>query len=150
MMELTPKNVEDIFTDCLLNEDYKDDDKVLSVVSVIGIFGFDPVKIEKNSESIHELVSQLNSKFDEENQGYTFLNLPFKGENEEQWGEQRHAGLLMALGIASGWMQYTLPDPKMWVILPGGVPYVYRLNKRKDMSGEILTVGEVKKNAKTN
>ena len=40
----------------------------------------------------------------------------------------------------------TLEDPKLWKILPGGVPYVYRAEKRQDMTDKITTVGKVIEN----
>ena len=45
----------------------------------------------------------------------------------------------MALGLASGWMKMTLEDPELWKILPGGVPYIYRTEKRQDMIDKITT-----------
>lgn len=143
-MKLTAKNVEKVFLDCFLKEGYTDETKVIPVNSVTGNFGFDPDKIEKYSEDIHDMISQLHPNFDEKNQGYTFMNLPFKGENNEQWGEQRNGDQLMALGLASGWMKLTLEDKLMWEILPGGVPYVYRLDNRADISDKITTVGKLK------
>lgn len=143
-MTLTAKNVEKVFLDCFLKEGYTDEIKVIPVNSVTGNFGFDPDKIEKYSEDIHDMISQLHPNFDEKNQGYTFMNLPFKGENNEQWGEQRNGDQLMALGLASGWMKLTLEDKLMWKVLPGGVPYVYRLDNRADISDKITTVGKLK------
>ena len=143
-MQLTAENVEKVFLDCFLKEGYTDETKVILVNSVTGNFGFDPDKIEKYSEDIHDMICQLSSNFDEKNQGYTFMNLPFKGENNEQWGEQRNGDQLMALGLVSGWMKLTLEDKRLWIALPGGVPYVYRLDKRVDMSDKITTVGEAK------
>lgn len=148
-MQLTAKNVEKVFLDCFLKEGYTDETKVIPVNSVTGNFGFDPDKIEKYSEDIHDMIGQLSSNFDEKNQGYTFMNLPFKGENNEQWGEQRNGDQLMALGLASGWMKLTLEDKLIWAALPGGVPYVYRLDNRADVSDKITTVGELKNKGKS-
>ncbi len=150
-MQLTAANVEKVFLDCFLKEGYTDETKVIPVNSVTGNFGFDPDKIEKYSEDIHDMIGQLSSNFDEKNQGYSFIYLPFKGEAPEQWqwGEQRNGDQLMALGLASGWMKLTLEDKKLWVALPGGVPYVYRLDNRADMSDKITTVGELKNKGKS-
>lgn len=141
-MELLAENVESVFKDCLLDEGYTLDTKVIPVLTVVGKFGFNPDKIDKHSEDICSMISELNSNFDESNQGCTFMQLPFKGQDNQQWAEQRTAGLLLALGIASGWMAYTIEDPYMWQALPGGVPYVYRCSVRKDMSLRIKTVQE--------
>ena len=119
------------------------------ISTVTKTYGFDPVKLDKHSNDIKEMISQLSSNFDECNQGYTFMDLPFKGDGncKQQWGEQYNGNLLMALGIASGWMKLTLEDPELWKVLPGGVPYVYRTEKRQDMSSKITTVGEATKSA---
>lgn len=144
-LKLTAENVRKVFLDCFLPENYTDDTKVIPVSAVTGQFGFDPEKIEKYAADIQQMISQLSSNFDEVNQGYTFMNLPFKGENNEQWGEQIDGDRLMALGLASGWMKLTLEDRKMWKTLPGAVPYVYRLDNRADMSSMITTVGVLTK-----
>jgi len=144
-LKLTAENVRKVFLDCFLPEKYTDDTKVIPVATVTGQFGFDPEKIEKYAFDIHGMISQLSSNFDEVNQGYTFMQLPFKGENDEQWGEQIDGDHLMALGLASGWMKLTLENREMWKILPGSVPYVYRLDNRADISSKITTVGALTK-----
>lgn len=144
-LKLTAENVRKVFLDCFLPEKYTDDTKVIPVSAVTGQFGFDPEKIEKYAADIQQMISQLSSNFDKVNQGYTFMNLPFKGENNEQWGEQIDGDRLMALGLASGWMKLTFEDRKMWKTLPGAVPYVYRLDNRADMSSMITTVGVLTK-----
>lgn len=144
-LKLTTENVKEIFLDCFLPENYTDDTKVIPVSTVTGQFGFDPEKIEKHAADIQQMLSQLSSKFDEVNQGYTFMRLPFKGENDEQWGEQIDGDRLMALGLASGWMKLTFENREMWKVLPGSVPYVYRLNNRTDISSMITTVGALRK-----
>lgn len=134
-----------MFLDCFLPEKCTDVTKVIPVSAVTGQFGFDPEKIEKYAADIQQMISQLSSNFDEVNLGYTFMNLPFKGENNEQWGEQIDGDRLMALGLASGWMKLTLEDREMWKIFPGAVPYVYRLDNRADMSRMITIVGALTK-----
>lgn len=147
-LKLTIENVEKIFFDCFLPENYTDDTKVILVNAVTGNFGFDPEKIEKHAADIQQMISQLSSKFDEVNGGYSFMNLPFKGETDELWGEQINGDHLMALGLASGWMMLTFEERDMWSILPGAVPYVYRLDNRADTSSKITTIGELNKKYK--
>lgn len=148
-LKLTVEHVKEIFFDCFLPEKYTDDTKVIPVKTVTGNFGFDPEKIEKHAVDIQQMISQLSSNFDEVNEGYTFMNLPFKGENNEQWGEQIDGDRLMALGVASGWMKFTIEDKYLWQALPGGVPYVYRLDNRADISSMITTVGELRNKEKS-
>jgi len=144
-LKLTAKHVKEIFLDCFLPEKYTNDSKVIPVNTVTGNFGFDPEKIKKHAADIQQMISQLSSKFDEVNEGYTFMSLPFKGENNEQWGEQIDGDRLMALGLASGWMKLSIEDKYLWQALPGGVPYVYRLDNRADISSMITTVGALTK-----
>lgn len=145
-LKLTTENVEKIFLDCFLSNNYTDDTKVIPVNAVTGNFGFDPEKIEKHAVDIQQMISQLSPKFDENNGGYSFMNLPFKGETDELWGQQIDGDRLMALGLASGWMMLTFEDKYLWQALPGGVPYVYRLDNRADISDKITTIGELSKN----
>lgn len=147
LLKLNVKHVEGIFKDCLLPDDDNNDAKVIVVHAVTGTYGFDPKKLDKHSNDIREMISQLSSNFDECHQGYTFMDLPFKwdGDSKRQWGEQRHGDLLMALGLASGWMKMILEDPKLWKVLPGGVPYVYHTEKRQDMTDKITTVEKAMK-----
>ena len=112
-LKLTAKNVDKIFLDCFLPENYTDDTKVIVVNAVTGNFGFDPEKIEKHADDIQQMISQLSPKFDENNGGYSFMNLPFKGETDEPWGEQINGDHLMALGLASGWTMLTFEDRDM-------------------------------------
>ena len=42
-------------------------------------------------------------------------------------------------------MKLTIEDKYLWQAFPGGVPYVYRLNNRADISGMITTVGALTK-----
>ena len=144
-LKLTIENVEKIFLDCFLPNNYTDNTKVIPVNTVTGNFGFDPEKIEKHAADIQQMISQLSSNFDEANEGYSFMNLPFKGENDELWGGQINGDHLMALGLASGWMKLTIEDKYLWQALAGGVPYVYRLNNRADISSMITTVGALTK-----
>lgn len=148
-LKLTSKHVKEIFLDCFLPENHTDNTKVIPVSTVTGNFGFDPEKIEKHAADIQQMISQLSSNFDEVNQGYTFMYLPFKGENDEQWGEQIDGDHLMALGLASGWMKLTIENREIWKVLPGGVPYVYRLDNREDISSIITTVGKLKNKEKS-
>ena len=72
LLKLNVEHVEEIFKDCLLPDDYKNDTKVILVRTVTGTYGFDPKKLDKHSNDIKEMISQLSSNFDECHQGYTF------------------------------------------------------------------------------
>ena len=86
---------------------------------VVKNFVFDKRKIEEHREEIKEYLSQLPDEFFEET-GSCFIQMPFdKGGN--QWGEQIHAEMLMALGRAAGYIWYT---PRMMWPFSFGVPMV--------------------------
>ena len=59
VLKLNVKNVQEIFKDCLLPDDYNNDAKVIVVRVVTGTYGFDPKKLDKHSNNIREMISQL-------------------------------------------------------------------------------------------
>lgn len=125
---LDAKRVQEIMMDCLFTDDPKDEDMCISVYGIARCFGFIPEKIENHRDEIHEMMKELPDVFWDSNDnpngggGYTFMNLPFD-KNDHQWCEQPTAELLMALGLATGYMEYMLPR-EVWIALPGSVPYV--------------------------
>ena len=125
---LDAKRVREIVMDCLFTDDSKDEDMCISVYGIARCFGFIPEKIENYREEIHGMMKELPDVFWDSNDnpngggGYTFMNLPFD-KNDHQWCEQPTAELLMALGLATGYMEYMLPR-EVWIALPGNVPYV--------------------------
>lgn len=125
---LDAKRVREIVMDCLFTDDPKDEDMRISVYGIARCFGFIPEKIENYRDEIHEMMKELPDVFWDSNDnpngggGYTFMNLPFD-KNDHQWCEQPTAELLMALGLATGYMEYMLPR-EVWIALPGNVPYI--------------------------
>lgn len=117
--------VERIFCDCLLQE-YNDDTKVIANPICRYIVGFDPEKIELHRAEILELLRELPIEFWDKDAGgkggWSFINLVIN-KDHIMWGSQQDADMLMALGLATGHMQYIL-EPHVWHLLPGGVPYV--------------------------
>ena len=121
-MELTAQNVRTIFMDSL----FKDGEPVINPVIVDGItkrIGFNPERLEKHTEEIISLLSQLPEEFNEKaGGGYSFL-MACKTKSGEQWGEHRNMEELFALGIGIGKVEYLFPR-QLWGILPGSVPYL--------------------------
>lgn len=150
-MILDAKNVRTIFTDCLCPGNYKElpsDTKCIKVEGIVTNFVLMADKVENHAQEIKEMLDQLQPEFNiDGGGGYTFLNMPFDRFGK-QWGEQLNAQELMVLGIASGWASYLIPKRDMWRAFPGGVPYVVVNNVRDTSSVNMITLGEVRKDAK--
>ena len=58
-MELLAENVESVFKDCLLDEGYTLDTKVIPVLTVVGKFGFNPDWLNNHS---NEMVAHVVPK----------------------------------------------------------------------------------------
>ena len=117
-MELTAENVQTLLKSCFY-EDGADTSNAIFVEGLIAKFGFDPIKIAKHKPDIASLLLQLPAEFC---CGYTFLN-GCMTRGSDQWGEQRDADALFALGQAAGFVTLCFPR-SMWYALPGGVPYL--------------------------
>ena len=112
------KIVTDAFMDCL----YKDGEDTTGFVKVDGVvrqFGFHPQRLEEKRELVKDLLNQLPEEFKE---GWSFLCM-CKNKKGEQWGEHIHCEQLTALAIGLGMAEYPMPR-EMWVMFPGGVPYI--------------------------
>ena len=133
-MELTPKNVTDLAFKCFFDDEdiEKYDGKPpLELWAVGGGVArnliFDQRKIEKHKSEIKELLLQLPDEFmDKEKGGISFVKMPFRKDGT-QWGEQKDAELLMALGKAAGMVWYT--PRELWP-LTLGVPIVQVLQNK--------------------
>ena len=119
-MNLTIENVEKVFFNCLF-KDGEDTTNHIRVDGVVRKIGFHPERIKEYEEEIQNLLSQLPNQFSEGG-GWSFLKMPFNMDNE-MWGDQPHAEMLMGLGMAINKVRYLLPR-ELWIGLPGGVPYV--------------------------
>lgn len=117
--------VEQIFLDCMLKK-YDEDAQLIINPTCNGFAGFYPEKIELHRAEILEMLRMLPIEFwDKESGGsggWSFINMVINRDNI-MWGSQHDANMLMALGVATGHMQYMF-EPHVWQFLPGGVPYV--------------------------
>ena len=117
-MELTSKNVNDVFVDCLWEVPPEDPKKALMVEGITITVGFNPLKVQEHKQDIEEMVEQLPEEF---KQGMSFLRGCMRKDGE-QWGEQKSVQELFLLGEAAGKMKCLL-SRENWDILPGGMPY---------------------------
>lgn len=132
-MTLDANLVSSIFQDCLFKEHPSVGTNFIKVEGITTNIGFNPVKIEKHSEEIKDLLNELHSEFKEsEGGGWSFLQMCVD-KNDNQWGDHPNMQELMLLGIASGYMNYLLPR-QMWSVLPGGVPYLVIYDERKEVA----------------
>lgn len=100
--------------------------KFIFVESVASKVLFNPDRIAESREEIRSILRDMDSKFmkqtpEDDKSGYSFLAMPFDKDGVH-WCEQPTADLLVALGIACGFIEYLVPR-EAWPSLPGGVPY---------------------------
>ena len=123
-MSIDAARVEAILKDCMYKE-MAPENKYIMVYSCLTRTGLNPDKIEQHRDEIYEMLKQLPTAFWDlptGEGGYSFLAL-LTDKDDNQWGGQQHADMLMTLGLAAGYMQYLFPI-EMWRVLPGGVPYI--------------------------
>ena len=111
--------VREAFTKCL----FKEGEDASNYVKVEGIkytFALHPQRLEEQRELITAMIDELPAEFKE---GYTFLSIN-TNKNGELWtGDHMVCEQLIVMAIGLDLMSYYFPR-EMWVILPGGVPYL--------------------------
>lgn len=122
-MELTKENLDKVMVASLYEDHAEDISDQIEVQAIAHSFCFCPSRLEGQRQNIIDMLKQLDSAFMRSGGGgMSFLRLPFDAYGR-QWGEQREAEVLMALGMAIGVVSYLFPR-ELWRILPGGVPYI--------------------------
>jgi len=136
-MELTNENVNNVFMDCLFEENTPENlERAVKVGGIMSTFGFDPDKIEKYAEDIGLMLKQLPDQFQEKRGGgWSFLNSCNRSDGTQWTGLHRTMEQLMVIGIAAGWAEIQAPR-EMWPMLPGGMPYFVVYEERKTGGGE--------------
>lgn len=121
---INSEKLNEMLLDCLFKDDEVKDRKLINeddaiYVDSIGCrFGLHKGRLENHREDIKEMIEQLPESFKE---GDSFLNLCIT-KDEEQWtGFHSVCEQLMVLGIACGYLEYTMPCA-FWELLPGGLP----------------------------
>lgn len=115
MSELTSN----AFMDCLFKEG-EDTTNHVKVEGLTSMFGLHPQRLEEKRELVTALLAELPAEFKE---GWSFLNLCTTKDGELWTGMHRVCEQLVVMAIGLGLMEYCMPR-EMWVILPGGVPYL--------------------------
>lgn len=124
-MELTSKNVRKVLMDCLFESEEEAKKNGTPIQNIMNTLYLNMDKVHEHEDDIVSFLDQLHPTFRESvGGGWSFLKLPFKGEEEEQWGEHPNADELVALGLASGKLKFLIENRDMWKMFPGGVPYI--------------------------
>lgn len=120
---LSAQRVEEIFLDCLFNDDEDTADHV-ECEGILHTAWFHPGRLETNRTEIGALLDELPEPFHEAGGGgWSFLNA-CNDKNNVQWtGFHQTMERLFLLGIGIGRAQWLLPR-NMWSAFPGGMPYV--------------------------
>ena len=131
MKQLNASNVHSIFMDCLFNgteiKDLQPGEIPKNAVVVQGVklnIGFNQERVEKNSQDIKDIVSQLPDDFQEHPiRGGSFLNMCFRNDDTQWTGEHMDVDELVCLGLASNNLEFLI-ERNYWDRLPNGMPYL--------------------------
>ena len=124
LTKLTPEAVETTAARMLYEEhpDPIPDDAVL-VDAIVGQYGFDPTRIERQKPSVAALLLELDDSFQKTGGGGTsFLNACNDRHGRQWTGLHAQMALLFAAGEACGLVKCLMPR-ELWEVLPGGMPY---------------------------
>ncbi len=132
-MELTARNVADVFADCIqCNEPTH---KVIEIKGIINSALFSDVFLEEKKSDISLLCEQLHPNFMEKQEGgWSFLQACMTNVGVH-WGEHPNMEKLMMLGLATGKIKYLMPR-ELWNALPGGMPYFVVLQEERPITDE--------------
>ena len=121
-MELTSKNVQSVFMDCLFKDGENTSDPIV-VEGVVSKFGFHKDRLELHKEDILKMLLQLPKEFQKDSGGgMSFLNA-CNDVDGRQWTDLHQVmEQLFVLGIGCNRVKCLMPR-EMWKVLPGGMPY---------------------------
>lgn len=131
MKKLTRANVHSIFMDCLFSgseiKGLAPGEIPKNAIIVQGVklhIGFNNERIEKNSQDIKNMLSQLHEDFQTDiGQGGSFLKMCFLKDDVQWTGLHTEVDELVCLGLASNNLEF-LKQREDWNNLPGGMPYL--------------------------
>lgn len=123
LTSLTSENVHNVFMMCLFKEDENNDNHIL-VEGVQLKVGFNPDRLQQNSDFINEMAECLPNDFKKSGGGgWSFLNM-CNDNRDNQWTDfHQTMDEFLCLCLATKKMSYLLPR-ETWKFLPGQMPYV--------------------------
>lgn len=134
MSLIDPNAVEAAYVSCLFTDDEMADlpegveapEDAVIVQGVINRHGLHPDRVETQREQVSEWLAALPDEFRKTpSGGWTFLNACEDRDGEQWTGLHQRVDQLLALGQGLGLCGWVLPDPEMWKMLPGGMPYFW-------------------------
>ena len=135
---LEAKRVDEIFRDCLFEEDEiengmpKDPTLLVKIEAVMSTFGLHKGRLEGHRAEVASLLEELPDLFREDKGGgWSFLNACMD-KNDRQWGEHSNIEQLFALAIGLGLGKFPL-SRENWAMLPGGMPYFVILKETAEV-----------------
>jgi hypothetical protein len=125
---INPNRINEIIRDCLFNEEEVRaangnlPEGCVKAISVRLHLGFHPGRLESHRKEVREMLMELPITFRKSvGGGWSFLNA-CTDKDGNMWGQHRDIDELLALGIALGYISFSLPR-EFWPSLPGGMPY---------------------------
>lgn len=118
-MQLTAKNVDAVFKDCLTN------DNGIVVKGVRIGARFNEAKVRQHEDDIFAMLMQLPEQFHRPGGGgWSFLNMCID-RNGIQWADfHQTCDALICLGLAIGAVDFLFKQRELWQCFPGGMPYI--------------------------
>ena len=97
-----------------------------TVLSWLQEHTFDVPALSKERESVIRMLLSLPAGFrvDSKGGGASVIDAARRGDGEFWTGDHRDVDRLIALGMASGLVEFCQPDRAKWPSLPGQLPYI--------------------------
>jgi hypothetical protein len=123
-MELTHKNVEEVFKYCLYNDNEEHNDNNTIVEGIQLKVKFHPERLKEKESIIIDFLEQLPDDFKSTGGGgMSFLNMCMDNKDKMWTDLHQVVELLLLLGIAIDKARFAFPRD-FWKNMPGGMPYI--------------------------
>ena len=128
-MTLTAENVSKVFTNCLFKDGEPTDNHLVGEGVTMKV-GFHPDRLNESQPLIAEMLQDLPDSFQKKGGGgMSFLNM-CQDKEGNQWADLHQTmDQLVCLGIATKTLSFLMPRD-MWMVLPGGMPYLVVLDQQ--------------------
>lgn len=149
-LELTDKNVLDIYKDCVFNDEDVIDGRPNEKFTIVKGVG---VTLNLKTSKLNKHKPQIIAFFDklpDTNEPLSMLEFCMD-KNANQWTEHyQTVEQLIQLGIATELLDYYPTDNKKdWALLPGGLPFITKQEEKRNTIVEGLDPNALSPNLKT-